>query len=162
MKIKDGKLFMYNVDEKYREYLRNFDAKVSFENNRKFYGILITENNIDYCIPFTSQVKKKNSKLTINIKNKNKIIAQLLINNMIPVNDNVVRKVIINNEKQKDFFNNEIIYLRNKEVLNEIILKTSNVINVIKDKSSYDYIFFKKICCDFILLEQKCKEYEHI
>lgn len=87
IKIKDGKLKMYDISNEYKKYLIQFDGKVSLKENRKFYGILIKKENKDYYIPFTSKIDKKtNPKLTVNIKNKNKIIAKLLLNNMIPVN----------------------------------------------------------------------------
>jgi len=38
-KIKNGKLVMYDVDEKYRDYLRKYDKKISEKGSRKFYGI---------------------------------------------------------------------------------------------------------------------------
>lgn len=30
---------------------------------------------------------------------------------------------------------------------------------VLNDEKHYDYLFFKQVCCDFKLLEEKCKEY---
>ena len=77
----------------------------------QFYGIIIKKDEYEYCIPFTSKVKKRNSKLTINIKNKNKIIAQLLLNNMIPVTEKCTRLVEIEKEKYVDYLKSEIIYL---------------------------------------------------
>lgn len=91
MRIKNEKLRIYEVDEKYLKYLGRYDKNVRTKSNRKYYGILITNNNIDYCIPFTSKVKKRNLKLTVNIKEKDNVIAQLTINNMIPVNSSVVK-----------------------------------------------------------------------
>ncbi len=159
MEIKNGKLIVYDVKEDYRNYLRKFDEKVSLKFNRRFYGILVTENNIDYCIPFTCRVKRRNEKITIDIKHKNKIIAQLLINNMIPVSDKVINIVDVNNDKQKEFLNDEIIYLRNKQIINEILCKTSNVLKILKNKNHFDYEFFKNICCDYETLEKIYKEY---
>lgn len=59
MRIKNEKLRIYEVDEKYLKYLGRYDKNVRTKSNRKYYGILITNNNIDYCIPFTSKVKKE-------------------------------------------------------------------------------------------------------
>ena len=44
MEIKNGKLKMYDISEKYKTYLRKFDNKVSEKDSRKFYGILIIQN----------------------------------------------------------------------------------------------------------------------
>ena len=106
IKIKDNKLKMYDISNEYKKYLSKFDAKVSLKDNRKFYGILINKKGIDYYIPLTSKIHKKtNSKLTINIKNENKTIAKLLLNNMIPVNIKDAHVANINNleYKMKEF-----------------------------------------------------------
>ena len=85
MRIKEGKFSVYEIDPMYLEYLSKYDKNVRKKSNRKYYGILITKEKTDYCIPFTSKVKKRNPKLTIN--------------NMIPVIDDVVHKVNIKNDK---------------------------------------------------------------
>ena len=68
LKIKNGHLLIYEVDALYRKYLEEFENKVSQKEGRKFYGILIKKDEHEYCIPFTSKVKKRNYKLKINIK----------------------------------------------------------------------------------------------
>ena len=159
LKIKNGHLMIYEVNCEYRKYLELFETKVSQKDNRKFYGILIKKEKHEYCIPFTSKVKKRNSKLTINIKNKNKIIAQLLLNNMIPVTEEQIKLVDIEKEKYSDYLKSEIVYLTNKKVIEEIITKVSNVFNVIENKKHIDHIFFKSICCNFTKLESVYKKY---
>ena len=102
IKIKNGKLKMYDISDEYKKYLSKFDSKVSLKESRKFYGILITKENVDYYIPFTSKVHKKtNSKLTINIKRQNKVIAKHLLNNIIPVNMKDAYSANIENSKYK-------------------------------------------------------------
>ena len=80
MRIKEGKFSVYEIDPMYLEYLSKYDKNVRKKSNRKYYGILITKEKTDYCIPFTSKVKKRKPKLTINIKNKKEVIAQLTRN----------------------------------------------------------------------------------
>ena len=159
MEIKNGKLIVYDVDNDYRNYLRKYEPRVSMKEERRFYGILVTNNGIDYCIPFTCKIKKRSTKLTINIRNKGGIIAQLLINNMIPVKEEVISIVDVKNDKQKEYLNNEIIYLRKETIINEILEKTEKVLKILEDEKHSDYQFFKQICCDYQLLEQKCQEY---
>ena len=77
MRIKEGKFSVYEIDPMYLEYLSKYDKNVRKKSNRKYYGILITKEKTDYCIPFTSKVKKRNPKLTINIKNKKEVEKQL-------------------------------------------------------------------------------------
>ena len=160
LKIKNGHLMVYEVNSEYRKYLEKFENKVSQKEGRKFYGIIIKKDKYEYCIPFTSKVKQRSSKLTINIKNKNKVIAQLLLNNMIPVTEEQTKLVEIEKEKYADYLKSEIIYLTNKNVINEIITKVSNMFNVIEDKRHIDYEFFKSICCDFEKLEKVYKDYK--
>ena len=159
LKIKNGHLMVYEVNSKYREYLEQFESRVSQKENRKFYGIIIKKDKFEYCIPFTSKVKSRSSKLTINIKNKQKTIAQLLLNNMIPVTDKQIKLVDIENEKYSDYLKSEIIYLNNKQVINEIISKITNIFKVLEDKQNIDYMFFKKLCCDFKRLEKIYMKY---
>ena len=161
LKIKNGHLLIYEVDALYRKYLEEFENKVSQKEGRKFYGILIKKDEHEYCIQFTSKVKKRNSKLTINIKNKNKTIAQLLLNNMIPITEQCIRLVEIEKEKYVDYLKSEIIYLNNKNVTKEIITKALNMFKVLEDNENIDYNFFKGICCDFEKLEDIYKNYKN-
>lgn len=160
-KIKNEKLMMYDVSDEYRKYLSKYDSKVSKKENRKFYGILVSNENMDYYIPFTSKINKNTStKLTINIKDTNKkIIAKLLLNNIIPVNMKDAHIVDINNSKHKTYYINEIRYLHNKKVREELIRKLNYMFDVLEDNNHYDFNFFKEVCCNFKLLEEKCLEY---
>lgn len=162
MRIKEGKFSVYEIDPMYLEYLSKYDKNVRKKSNRKYYGILITKEKTDYCIPFTSKVKKKNPKLTINIKNKKEVIAQLTINNMIPVIDDVVHKVNIKNDKSKYYLYRELYFLRKYDVIQEILNKAEKVLNVLNDKNNIDFDFFKVVCCKFKLLEMKSNEWKNI
>lgn len=142
MRIKEGKFSVYEIDPMYLEYLSKYDKNVRKKSNRKYYGILITKEKTDYCIPFTSKVKKRNPKLTINIKNKKEVIAQLTINNMIPVIDDVVHKVNIKNDKSKYYLYRELYFLRKYDVIQEILNKAEKVLNVLNDKNNIDFDFF--------------------
>lgn len=159
MKLKDKRLKIYEVDGHYLEYLCSFDKNVRLKSDRKYTGILVSDNDVDYCIPLTSKVKKRSPKLTVNIKDKERTISQLTINNMIPVNENVVHMVDISHEKHSDYLNKEIVFLRKKHNINSLIAKTENVFKVLNNPNDKDYIFFKRLCADYSLLEEKCKEY---
>lgn len=160
-KIKNEKLMMYDISDNYRKYLSKYDSRVSKKENRKFYGILVSNEKMDYYIPFTSKTNKNTStKLTINIKDGSKeIIAKLLLNNMIPVNIKDAHIVDINNSKYKTYYINEIRYLHNEKVIEELIRKLNYIFNVLENENHYDYDFFKEVCCNFKLLEEKCLEY---
>ena len=162
MRIKEGKFSVYEIDPMYLEYLSKYDKNVRKKSNRKYYGILITKEKTDYCIPFTSKVKKRNPKLTINIKNKKEVIAQLTINNMIPVIDDVVHKVNIKNDKSKYYLYRELYFLRKYDVIQEILNKAEKVLNVLNNKNNIDFDFFKVVCCNFKLLEMKSNKWKNI
>lgn len=107
MRIKEGKFSVYEIDPMYLEYLSKYDKNVRKKSNRKYYGILITKEKTDYCIPFTSKVKKKNPKLTINIKN----------------------------DKSKYYLYRELYFLRKYDVIQEILNKAEKVLNVLNNKN---------------------------
>ena len=159
--IKDNRLKMYDISEEYKNYLRSFDNRVSKKEKRKFYGILVSDGKFDYYIPFTSRTNKNtSSKLTVNIKDGKNVIAKLLLNNMIPVNMEDSRIVDILKSKYRDYYIKEISYLRSKKIQDEMLRKINNIFYVLEDTKHTDYIFFKKLCCDFRLLEEKCIEYK--
>lgn len=160
LKIKNEKLKVYKVKEEYLQYLSQFDKNVRKKADRKYYGILVTKNSVDYCIPFTCKIKRRNHKLTINIKEKGKIIAQLTINNMIPVNDDVIELVNIDQDKDKYYLYAEIEYLKQRSVINKLLKRADNAIKVMSDKNENDYYFFKQLCCNYSLLEEKCEQYQ--
>ena len=102
-------LNFYSADIKYIDKLHNADDKVMSispqigKQTRPFIGIIILLNGKKYCIPLTSTKKKFERKSNIDfikildnriIDNNGapKIIGILNINNMIPVNENVIKK----------------------------------------------------------------------
>ena len=60
---KGGKMKLYEVDEEYIDYLKNFDNKVlnhsgeRYKYIRKYTGILLTINDCDYIAPLSSPSK---------------------------------------------------------------------------------------------------------
>ncbi|MCH4285167.1 MULTISPECIES: type III toxin-antitoxin system ToxN/AbiQ family toxin [Erysipelotrichaceae] len=159
----DQKIRFYEVEDEYRRYLYQFDKKVSLKSDRKYTGIIVSLENIFYVIPLTSKPlrkdgRKRNKRTTVEIYNESGIlISALLINNMIPVDLRYCNLVNIEKEKYKDYLISEYTYLRKKEVIKEILLKVSNVYDIVKhDKDD----FLKSFCCDFKLLEDKCVIYK--
>ncbi len=159
----DQKIRFYEVEDEYRRYLYQFDKKVSLKSDRKYTGIIVSLENIFYVIPLTSKPlrkdgRKRNKRTTVEIYNESGIlISALLINNMIPVDLRYCNLVNIEKEKYKDYLISEYTYLRKKEVIKEILLKVSNVYDIVKhDKDD----FLKSFCCDLKLLEDKCVIYK--
>lgn len=162
MKIKNNQLIFYEVDKRYLEYLSEFDSNVRQKSDRRYVGIVVTDRNQDYCVPLTCKIKHRNSKLTMNILDLDtkQTIAQLTINNMIPVNESMLKVVDIDKDKDKDYLRMEQRYFKNDVVIQMLLNKCSNVLDVLHDKSHPDYKFFKKLCGNFKLLEEKCIEYK--
>lgn len=78
---------------------------------------------------------------------------------MIPVNIKDTHIVDVNNSKYKTYYINEIRYLHNEKVKEELIRKLNYIFNVLENEKHYDYNFFKEVCCNFKLLEEKCLKY---
>ena len=156
------------VDYKYCDYLRKFDNKVPYNAGKKelrpFIGILFTVEKCEYFAPLSSpKVKHLNMKNNIDlIKIDNGNLGVINFNNMIPVSEN----------------NYEVFDLNSKptntpELKRQILLKNqlrwlNNNIKVVKSKAIKLYNLhnsnrlperISSRCCDFKLLEEKCKEY---
>ena len=162
MEIKNNELAVYMVNKEYLKHLSKIDKNVRQKDERKYYGIIVTNNKKDYCIPFTCKIKKRNKKLTINIREENTIIAQLTLNNMIPVKDSVVKLVDLKSDKDKEYLKEEIRYLRKEDVKKSILDKTENIFKVLSDEKHPDYSFFKCLCGDFKILEKECNNWTEV
>ena len=101
-------------------------------------------------------------KLTVNIKDKEEIIAQLTINNMISVKENAINMVDISNDKDKNYLNKEVAFLRKENNMESLLKKAQYIQEVLFNPQSYDYNFFRKLCSNIELLEAKCVEYERV
>lgn len=62
MKLYNDKIQIYDIDYNYRNYLFKFDKKVNIKHRRRFSGIIVSVENFNYFIPFTSHPKRKNGK----------------------------------------------------------------------------------------------------
>lgn len=163
MKLYNDKIQIYDIDYNYRNYLFKFDKKVNIKHRRRFSGIIVSVENFNYFIPFTSHPKRKNGKrrnprTTVEIYNEsNELIAALLINNMIPVPNGFFNLVDIPNDRDKDYLNSEYIFLRKEKTKQQIINKAENVYKMVVEQKDEFLVGF---CCDFKLLEEKCRLYQ--
>ena len=163
-------LAFYEVDEKYINYLKQFENKVfnnstaNAQNTRKYIGILLNINNVSYLAPLSSFKRKhKNRKSTIDmliIKQK----AALNLNNMIPVIAGVFSYVnfkTIKDIKYKCLLENEykIIKKNQQKIINNSIrlytLKTKPPKNIDDNLNK-----LLNRCNNFALLEEKAIQYK--
>ncbi len=156
------------VDSGYCDYLRKFDNKVIYNKDEKelrpFIGILFQIDTFEYFAPLSSpKLKHKKMKNTLDfIKIKNGEMGAINFNNMIPVNKTNYYLIDLNN---KNLGTAELKY---QKLLKEQLSWLNANYNQIKNKSLKLYQLYnngklphniKLRCCNFKLLEEKCKEY---
>lgn len=158
------------VDSKYCDYLRQYDNKVFYnagtKDLRPFIGVLFMIDKCEYFAPLSSP-KPKHSKLknTLDlIKIANGTYGVVNFNNMIPVmNKNYV--IFDLNKKTEDKREN----FRLELLRNQLRWLTANKKEVnTKSKLLYNLYKSNKLpknvkdrCCNFPLLEEKCREYNN-
>ena len=157
------RLKFYNIEDKYIEYLYQFDNKVPYNKNNKrpYIGIVLEINNITYFAPMFSpkpQHRKYKSNATYIKIGENLGIIRL--NNMIPVCKENLRYIDFNKIQDKKYRNLLIQQNNFIQLHTEKIRDTANKLYkfVTRDKKE----FFIKICCDFKLLENKCRLFNNI
>ena len=165
--IVNFKIVRVNFD--YCDYLRKYDNKVIYNKNEKelrpFIGILFQINTCEYFAPLSSpKPKHKKMKNTLDfLKIKNGELGAINFNNMIPVNENNYYLIDLNN---KNLTTSELKY---QKLLKEQLSWLNANYNQIKNKSLKLYQLYnngrlpqkiKLRCCNFKLLEEKCKEYK--
>ena len=147
--------------------MRNFDKVVPYNKamTRPYIGIVYTYNNMNYFAPLSSPKNKHinmNSKQPDIYKIDDGKLGIININNMIPTPIECLTEVMptITDQKYKNLLQNQLSFI-NKPV---------NSINLI-DKVIYFQKRYRennlpenimKRTCNFILLEEKCKEWNNI
>ncbi len=156
---------MIYLDYKYCDYLRRFDDKVSYnagsKEMRPFVGILFVVNGCEYFAPLSSpKTKHVYMKNNIDIVKINYGVVNF--NNMIPVTPNNYELIDLNATpkdtyelKWHNLLKSQLLWL-NKNIKN-VKGKAYNLYNKYKNNKLDERI--KSRCCDFILLEEKCIEY---
>lgn len=136
--MKDS-LILVRIDSDYCNYLRKFDNKVPYNFNdkelRPFIGVLFQINNLMYFAPLSSP-KPKHLKLKSKLdflKIDNGKLGAINFNNMLPVTKRNIMKLDLDKKC--------------------ITKKEEKYINATLDQN------IAKRCCNFKLLEKKCKEY---
>ena len=162
-------LKIVRVSSDYCDYLRKFDNKVAYNKYEKelrpFIGILFKIDEREYFAPLSSPKEKhKKMKNTVDFfKIKNGELGAVNFNNMIPVSKNNYSLVELNKETLT------ISEFKYQKLLREQLEWLNANYYQVKNKSFKLYNLYNngklpenimKRCCDFKLLEEKCKEYE--
>lgn len=168
---------------KYIRDLHNADSNVMSQSpqvnkdTRRYVGIIMVFNGNKYCIPISSGTKekfqtKKNQVDLIKIpdskiKNQNgapMTLAVLNINNMIPVNDDVITKVdlrdydsdSISQRQRKGLLRKELKWCReNYDLIKRRVSKVYSLVTETPEKSRN----LTRRCCDFKKLEGVLEKY---
>ena len=162
-------LKIVRVSSDYCDYLREFDNKVAYNKYEKelrpFIGILFKIDKCEYFAPLSSPKEKhKKMKNTVDFfKIKNGELGAVNFNNMIPVNENNYSLVELNKETLT------MSELKYQKLLREQLEWLNANYYQVKNKSFKLYELYNngklpenimKRCCNFKLLEEKCKQYK--
>ena len=164
------------VKSDYINFLLRYDDKIQYndkilgKDNKPFLGILLSVNNQDYYVPLSSANKKKKlismykrykktNRNTIDMfyieDKKEKLLAILNLNNMIPIAKNSIIKFNIKKDKDASLLQKEYDFCnKHKKELKE---RAKKLYSIVKNHTNER---IEKRCCNFLLLEEKCKEYE--
>lgn len=159
------------VDYKYCDYLRQFDSRVSYnaglKEMRPFIGILFVVGECEYFAPLSSpKVKHMHMKNNLDVvKIDGGRYGVVNFNNMIPVSSKNYELFDLN-AQPKDTYE-----LKWQNLLKTQLLWLNKNIKNVKGKAFRLYDKYKNDkldarikarCCNFILLEEKCREYNKI
>ncbi len=156
-------LKIYYIDNKYIDYLRKFDNRVAYNKTkaRPYIGVVYTFNNQTYFAPLSSP---KSKHLTMNknapdlFKIKEGELGIVNINNMIPTPISCLTEVLplVKDKQYKKLIIEQTTYLNdNKKRLMNKVKKF-----ILQYNKNYLPKGIMDRCCDFNLLEEKCREYE--
>ena len=161
-------LKIVKIDSKYCDYLRQFDNKVSYNAGvkelRPFIGILFMVDDCEYFAPLSSpkvkHLKMKNNLDVVKIDGGRYGVVNF--NNMIPVTSNNYVLFDLSSTpsdtyelKRQNLLKSQLLWL-NKNIKN-VKGKALSLYEKYKNGRLDERI--KSRCCNFILLEEKCKEY---
>lgn len=156
---------LYKIDPEYLKFLHTIDYRVSVKyNNRPFVGLITMINEVPYVLPLTSQTTherkkegkgKRSAMLTTFVKDgTNEEIANILHNNMFPVQDDLCTALEIDPIKDT-YESNEVRYIRKHQ--DEIISKARKLYTA---RTTTENAFLEKTCCDFKRLENNYMKYK--
>lgn len=157
-----NKIKIVHIDNKYIDYLYNFDKRVMYNKDQKrpYIGILFEVNGLKYYAPLSSP-KEKFLKMHNNIdimKINEGLYGVINFNNMIPVQENTTKVLDtkdIQDYKYRLLVNAQLIYFNKHQ--EEIISKATNLYTKYNNNKLPEII--RKRCCNFKYLEQVAEKY---
>ena len=170
--MNQDKLKLYTMDMKYVRDLHNVDDRVQsispqiHKSNRPFVGVVVICDQHKYCIPLDhpkeKHYKMKNDIDFTRIYDGDKLIGVLNFNNMIPVEDSLIRILDVKpgikdsdaERAYKTLCAKELDWIQKNQTA--IVKKANKLYQVIQmDTANYG---LKKRCLDFKRLEDVLKK----
>lgn len=158
----------YNIKDDYIIFLRGFDTKVAENKHeaRPYVGVVLEINGIHYYAPFTSpKPKHKKMKNGKDFRKINQgIYGAINFNNMIPVVDEALIEIDINNmedEKYKNLLLNQLNYVRaDKTQIEKVASELHTLLLTADDELSKYELQVKQRCCNIKILEENFLNYK--
>lgn len=155
----------YEVSESYVDYLLPHaphlfhNKQKGQQNSRKYIGIILQINEMNYFAPLSSfKVKRYSMKESLDfIKVKNYAVINL--NSMFPVPQNCFTYVDISKESNPKYKSLLLAEYRFIKSIQEKIGKNSYILYNLKTKGNISAL--TKRCNDFSLLEDLCRKYKN-
>ncbi|MBQ3477528.1 MAG: type III toxin-antitoxin system ToxN/AbiQ family toxin [Clostridia bacterium] len=158
---------LYEVNAQYIDYLAAFAPhlfhnKASGQiNERKYIGVILTVNGMDYFAPLSS-FKPKHAKMPEALDFiKIKKYAVININNMFPVPAGLATYVDIAKERNPKYKSLLLAEYRAIKAMQEKIRKNALIVYRHKIENGNATALAKR-SNDFLLLEDACKQYHHV
>ena len=155
-----NRLKFYNIENKYINYLYQFDNKVPYnkEEKRPYVGIIIEVNGTKYFAPlFSPKIVHKKYSDNPTYMRIGKEYGIIRFNNMIPVIESVLKPIKfsdINDKKYRNLLMAQNNFIQqNTEKIREKAEKLYKIVTIDKKE------FFINLSCNFKLLEEKANLY---
>ena len=155
-------LKIYRVTDQYIRFLNSRDCKVQYNkgNRRPYVGVVLFVGEYRYFVPMESpkpnHVNMKAGKHILKLDDGN--LGILGFNNMVPVHDDALIELDINQEKDlkyRELLRNQAVFCNKKK--SDIYAKAAKTYyDVVNNKNK----FLVSISCDFKKLEFACKTYK--
>lgn len=169
--MRNNRLNFYIISEQYIKYISRFDTHIAYNKGcqRPYIGIVLIINTMLYFAPMFSpkpqHVKYKQNLTFFKMygnKEKTDYLGLIRFADMIPVPESEVFMVDTSNRNQQYnmLLNKQYGYINqvnNRKIIREKAKAIHDI--VVSDKNNKTTTFYKKLCCDFKILEQKSKEY---
>lgn len=163
-------LYIVRLNSDYCDFLRKYDNKVPYNYGNKelrpFVGVLFKVNEFMYFAPLSSP-KEKHLKIKSKIdflKINGGKLGAINFNNMLPVTNNNIIKINLekncttkSEEKYLKLLKEQLYWLNRN--CDKLYNKSQKLYNKFLNNTLESNI--KMRCCNFKLLEEKCKEYNN-